>query len=56
MSEEEARHNHHNAVWAFSAPLPGGKAIRVVFPKSVVVRTAKSVILAAKVIPSGSTR
>ena len=49
MSEEEVRHNHHNAVWVFSAPLPGGKALRVVFPKSVVARTTKSVILAAKV-------
>jgi len=49
-SEDDARHNHHNAVWAFSVPLSGGRAIRVVFPKSVVVRTAKSVILAAKVL------
>ena len=49
LSEEEARHNHYNAVWAFSVPLPGGRAIRAVFPKSVIVRTAKSVILAAKV-------
>lgn len=50
LSEEEiTRHNHHNAMWAFSAPLPGGRALRVVFPKSVVVRTTKSVILAAKV-------
>lgn len=49
VSEEETRHNHHNAAWIFSAPLPGGRALRVVFPKSVVVRTTKSVILAAKV-------
>lgn len=49
LSEEEARHNH-NAVWAFSAPLPGGRGLRVVFPKSVVMRTAKSAILAAKVL------
>ena len=49
LSEEEARHNHNNAVWVFSVPLLGGKVIRVVFPKSVVVRTAKSVLLAAKV-------
>lgn len=51
LSEGEARHNHHNAAWVFFAPLPGGRALRVVFPKSVVMRTVKSVILAAKVIP-----
>ena len=53
LSEEDTRHNHHNAGWTFSAPLPGGRALRVVFPKSVVVRTAKSAILAAKVILRG---
>jgi len=52
LSEDEARYNHHNAVWVFSVPIPGGRVIRVVFPKSVVVRTAKSVILAAKVNPA----
>ncbi|KAF9787814.1 kinase-like protein [Thelephora terrestris] len=50
LSEGEARHNYHNAAWVFSAPLPGGRALRVVFPKSIVVRTVKSVILAAKVL------
>lgn len=50
LSEEEVRHSNHNAAWAFSAPLPDGRALRVVFPKSVVIRTAKSVILAAKVL------
>jgi len=50
LSEEEVRHNHHNAVWVFSAPLPGGKALRVVFPRSVVARTTKSIILAAKML------
>lgn len=51
LSEDDARHNHHNAVWVFSAPLPGGRSIRVVFPRSVVMRTTKSAILAAKVNP-----
>jgi hypothetical protein len=56
LSEGEARHNYHNAAWVFSAPLPGGRALRVVFPKSIVVRTVKSVILAAKVIPPFTRR